>query len=66
MKMLKDLIGMRRLGIEWGHTHMGRVLSGRFLRREDFEDGLVDGMARLGMQGDGNGEEKSESWCEVV
>ncbi|KAL2413203.1 hypothetical protein ABEF95_002207 [Exophiala dermatitidis] len=36
--MLKAFISMRRLGIEWGHTHMGRILSGRFLRRDEFED----------------------------
>ncbi|EXJ94001.1 hypothetical protein A1O1_02394 [Capronia coronata CBS 617.96] len=36
--MLKAFIGMRRLGIEWGHTHMGRMLGGRILRLEDFED----------------------------
>ncbi|KAI1615196.1 hypothetical protein EDD36DRAFT_432369 [Exophiala viscosa] len=66
VKMLKEFIGMRRLGIEWSHTQMGRVLSGRFLRKEEFEDGLVGGMTRLDMQGAGNGEVKSENWCEVA
>lgn len=36
--MLKAFIGMRRLGIEWGHTHMGRILAGRILQREEFEE----------------------------
>jgi hypothetical protein len=40
--LLKAFIGMRRLGIEWSHTHMGRVLSGRFLRPEDFEEEPYD------------------------
>ncbi|KAK4940716.1 hypothetical protein LTR10_019226 [Elasticomyces elasticus] len=66
VKMLKEFIGMRRLGIQWSHTHMGRVLSGRLLRREDFEDVLVDGMARLDMQSHKDGEEKSGNWCEVA
>ncbi|KIV86455.1 hypothetical protein PV11_02066 [Exophiala sideris] len=38
VKILREFIGMRRLGIEWSHTHMGRVLSGRFLRRAEFEN----------------------------
>ncbi|KAK5211702.1 hypothetical protein LTR41_003163 [Exophiala xenobiotica] len=47
VKLLKAFINMRRLGIEWNHTHMGRVLSGRFLRREDFQDDLISSMDRL-------------------
>lgn len=47
VKLLKEFINMRRLGIEWNHTHMGRVLSGRFLRREDFEDDLISDMDSL-------------------
>ncbi|EXJ60473.1 hypothetical protein A1O7_04626 [Cladophialophora yegresii CBS 114405] len=52
---IKSFITMRRLGIEWSHTHMGRVLNGQILRREDFEEGddlehakdLVEDMAGL-------------------
>ena len=47
VKLLKEFINMRRLGIEWSHTHMGRVLSGRFLRKKDFEDDLISGMGSL-------------------
>ncbi|KAK5382430.1 hypothetical protein LTR20_005937 [Exophiala xenobiotica] len=49
VKLLKAFINMRRLGIEWNHTHMGRVLSGRFLRKEDFEDDLISGVEGLNM-----------------
>ncbi|KIX09666.1 uncharacterized protein Z518_00747 [Rhinocladiella mackenziei CBS 650.93] len=38
VSMLKAFIGMRRLGIEWSHTHMGRILAGRILRKEEFEN----------------------------
>jgi hypothetical protein len=39
VKMLKEFIGMRRLGQEWRHTHLGRVLHGRILHRDEFKDG---------------------------
>lgn len=35
---IKTFINMRRLGIEWSHTHMGRILAGKILSRLDFED----------------------------
>ncbi|KAH0841829.1 hypothetical protein FOPE_06604 [Fonsecaea pedrosoi] len=35
---IKEFIDMRRAGIEWTHTHMGRVMDGKILRREDFEE----------------------------
>lgn len=35
---IKTFINMRRLGIEWSHTHMGRSLAGRILSRQDFEE----------------------------
>jgi hypothetical protein len=49
--MLKAFIGMRRLGIEWSHTHMGRVLSGRILMAEDFEEqeDITTGMKSLAL-----------------
>lgn len=39
---LKAFIDMRRLGIEWSHTHMGRILNGQILRRQDFEEEAED------------------------
>ncbi|KAJ9617111.1 hypothetical protein H2200_000832 [Cladophialophora chaetospira] len=51
---IKAFIDMRRLGIEWSHTHVGRVLNGQILRREEFEEedaefeeDLVDNVAML-------------------
>ena len=35
---IKSFIDMRRLGIEWSHTHMGRILGGQILRRDEFGD----------------------------
>lgn len=35
--MLKTFIGLRRLGISWAQTDMGRVLSGHILRRDEFD-----------------------------
>lgn len=34
--MLKKWIDMRRKGVEWGHTHVGRVLNGEKLYARDF------------------------------
>lgn len=58
VSILKAFIGMRRLGIEWSHTHMGRVLSGRVLQREDFEEDLTETMGDLNI--DGGEEEAAE------
>lgn len=38
VETIKSFINMRRLGIEWSHTHMGRILAGRLLSRKDFEE----------------------------
>ncbi|KAK5056802.1 hypothetical protein LTR84_012334 [Exophiala bonariae] len=38
IQTIKAFINMRRLGIEWSHTHMGRILAGRLLNPKDFED----------------------------
>ncbi|KEF51501.1 uncharacterized protein A1O9_12418 [Exophiala aquamarina CBS 119918] len=37
VQTLKAFIGMRRMGNEWLETHMDHILSGRLLRRKDFE-----------------------------
>ncbi|EXJ92093.1 hypothetical protein A1O3_00643 [Capronia epimyces CBS 606.96] len=60
--VLKAFIGMRRLGIEWGHTHMGRLLAGRILRQEDFKqeqetDLLTRDLGELSLDKDGSGRE---------
>ncbi|OCT52678.1 hypothetical protein CLCR_09419 [Cladophialophora carrionii] len=65
---IKSFITMRRLGIEWSHTHMGRVLNGKILRREDFDEGddvehgkdLVEKMAGLTLD-EKDGMDDSES-----
>ncbi|KAH7882701.1 hypothetical protein F5I97DRAFT_1984211, partial [Phlebopus sp. FC_14] len=36
MPALKALISLRRKGMRFGPTHMGRILNGRLLREEDF------------------------------
>ncbi|OQU94831.1 hypothetical protein CLAIMM_01124 [Cladophialophora immunda] len=37
---IKGFIDMRRAGIEWTHTHLGRVMNGQILRKEDFDEDL--------------------------
>ncbi|KIX98577.1 uncharacterized protein Z520_05878 [Fonsecaea multimorphosa CBS 102226] len=46
---IKGFIDMRRAGIEWTHTHMGRIMNGQILRREDFEEEVEDEMMTNGM-----------------
>ena len=43
VRWIKEFINMRRLGIEWSHTHMGRVMDGHILKKEDFDQGEVGG-----------------------
>jgi len=37
VQIVKEFISMRRKGIEWSHTHVGRVLNGSILGRDKFE-----------------------------
>ncbi|KAL4078051.1 hypothetical protein J3A83DRAFT_4476741 [Scleroderma citrinum] len=37
LPLLRRLIILRRMGIRFAHTHMGKILDGRLLREEDFE-----------------------------
>ena len=37
LPFLRDLIGLRRMGMQFSLTHMGKILDGRLLREEDFE-----------------------------
>lgn len=39
--MIKKWIGMRRKGLEWSHTHVGRVLNGHRLEDVDFKEKFV-------------------------
>jgi len=41
LSFLKDLVSLRRKGMGYQSTHIGRVLHGRLLRREDFKVKLV-------------------------
>ncbi|KAL4077945.1 hypothetical protein J3A83DRAFT_1702057 [Scleroderma citrinum] len=36
LPLLRHLIGLRRMGLQVAHTHMGKILDGRLLREEDF------------------------------
>ena len=38
LPFLRDLIGLRRMGMQFSLTHMGKILDGRPLRKEDFMD----------------------------
>ncbi|KIW18198.1 hypothetical protein PV08_02486 [Exophiala spinifera] len=37
VQMLTMFMDMRRLGIGWGQTHVGRILTGYLLRRDEFD-----------------------------
>ncbi|KAL4077918.1 hypothetical protein J3A83DRAFT_4369323 [Scleroderma citrinum] len=36
LPLLRHLIGLRRMGMRFAQTHMGKILDGRLLREEDF------------------------------
>ncbi|EXJ76456.1 uncharacterized protein A1O5_00964 [Cladophialophora psammophila CBS 110553] len=66
---IKGFIDMRRAGIEWTHTHMGRVLNGQILRRQDFEEedeekARAQDMEELSLDGEDANEESETAESE--
>ncbi|KIW99240.1 uncharacterized protein Z519_00903 [Cladophialophora bantiana CBS 173.52] len=64
----KEFIDMRRAGIEWTHTHMGRVLNGQILRRQNFEEdeeeNIVQDTEELSLDGEDETEESETAESE--
>ncbi|OAP61733.1 hypothetical protein AYL99_03936 [Fonsecaea erecta] len=66
---IKEFIDMRRAGIEWTHTHLGRVLNGQILQREDFEEEgeeFNDEAASNGIDGSRLGEQEESKGRDVA